>query len=252
MATKDIYEKLPGICFTAGGFLVGAFAGRLPEAWQDFGLLAGVVIALFGILLLFTRRTWPALRLATEPVRDLLFSHLDAARQITPAGTSHGQVERASLRFARGQNVRFADLLMFEFPNDVIFSTELLQVGPLADACYANFMTAQDLEKRVSYNVIHIPKNANAESALNEIAADFASLRHRHTTPIDRKYGQDTPIAGEKLACSDRVFVFHEGALSEEQKKSVWNKFKIHGAITVFRGPEYIDDMWKKYGPREE
>lgn len=52
---KRIWVGLPGAFVATGGFLITAFAERLPEAWQDFGLYSGMFVGALGVLWIFFR-----------------------------------------------------------------------------------------------------------------------------------------------------------------------------------------------------
>lgn len=155
-------------------------------------------------------------------------------------------------RIDAGQKVELRDLLfMFEFPGDAALGTELIDATPLVKGAYAWFITMQDLKKRVSYNVITIPENANAENAAMKVLGSVKQLRDGFTAPEDREYGDNRRIVGERLPYADKIVIYHEPALSEEQRKRIWEAYKAQGYLVEFRGPDYIADLWKKHGPRE-
>lgn len=269
--------QIVGIAGAVGGALMSGFAASVvPEKYHAYAFYFGLCLIGGGVLLFLVNlpfaqelaaRGWP--KKLSLGLGLLLFISLGwwlfAPRPAPPSKEMampsaepqpQGPMEIKTVhdgRFGAGQNVKFQDLLfIFEFPGDAALGSEQVSGGHLVKGTYAWFITMQNFEKRFSYNVIHIPKEAMAENASLKVLEDLESLRGGHTRPIEREYGDERRIVGERLPYSEKIFIYHEPYLSEEQQERIWKAYKDQGHIVEFRGPEYIAGMWERHGPRGE
>ncbi len=144
----------------------------------------------------------------------------------------------------------FQLIMLFEFPGCSGIGSEIIHDSPLAVATVAKVSILQDLQRRMSFNVIEIPLNANAENAALHVLGKIPQLRESLTTEVDRNYEDKSRVVGERFAFSDKIFIYHEPSLTEDQRKRIWNQYKAAGYIVEFRGPEYIADLKKRHGAR--
>ncbi len=269
--------QIVGIAFAVGGALMSTFAASVvPEKYHAYAFYFGFCLIGGGVLLFLVNlpfaqelaaKGWP--KKLSLGLGLLLFISLGwwlfAPRPAPPSEEMaapsaepqpQGPMEIKTVhdgRFGAGQNVKFQDLLfIFEFPGDAALGSEQVDVGPLVGGTYAWFITMQNFEKRFSYNVIHILENAVAENACLKILEELEALRAGQTRPIERQYGDDRRIVGERLPYSDKIFIYHEPPLSEEQKGRIWKAYNEKGHSVEFRGPEHIAEMWERHGPRKE
>lgn len=222
--------------------------------WKEGGqrkMIAGLLMAA-GIILFIT-----GLVLYNEPFD---------VKEAPASPTAENEPPKKPLRFGKGQDVGLKDLLMFEFPNAGYVSSERFEVGKLANARVADFITMYPNKIRAEFYVILIPDNANAYAVSEYVARNYKKLREDQG-PAEPKFDRKLPkgaeklgipeevmktYIGEKLPFTGQIYIYHEGKLSDARIQQLKDLFAENGVVVEFRGPEHIRKLWAERGPLKE